>query len=122
MGNDKHNEANPHARGCRCTVSRIRIPSLIYAEAGGVESMLAFAECRMRTGDGCNPDNVTMSGTEDVCMKSSSDNGLTWGDLKVVHENAGQPTALYKATEESVVLQINSGGHIRQLTSTDLGT
>merc|ERR1712178_85122 len=100
----------------------IRIPSLIYASKEGVESMLAFAECRMRTGDGCYPDNITMSGGEDVCMKTSSDNGATWSDLQVVVENANQPTAVFVSVQESIILQVNSQGHVMQTSSADLGT
>lgn len=56
----------------------IRIPSI--ALAGDNQTLNAFAECRRRTGDGCEPlDPVKPSpgASRDICQKQSSDGGKT---------------------------------------------
>ena len=81
----------------------IRIPSLMQAGDG---VLLAFAECRMRTGDGCFPPNITMAGRRDVCMRRSTDNGVSWGPLNVVVANASQNTPLFDSSRGTVVLNV----------------
>ena len=82
----------------------IRIPSLLRAGRG---VLLAFAECRMATGDGCLPANVSMSGPTDVCSRRSLDSGASWGPLTVAVRNAHQNTPVYDAVRGAVVLSLN---------------
>jgi len=99
----------------------IRIPSILYGSRGGVEVFLAFAECRRNIGDGCYPDGVTSSGETDICMRSSVDDGMNWGPLTVVIEDAAQPTVIWDSTHEQAIMQFNQGGHIKQSVTTTLG-
>ena len=74
----------------------IRIPSVINAGKQG--SLIAFAECRYVTGDGCYPASLPLATpdgnvTHDICSKRSSDNGATWSSLAVVAHDAAQPQA-----------------------------
>ena len=58
--------------GWPCT----RIPSIILT---GGDTLLAFAECRDRTGDGCVPEKpLTQTQPACVCMKRSRTNGSSW--------------------------------------------
>lgn len=82
----------------------VRIPSLLLAGGG---ALLAFAECRLVTGDGCNPVNVTMNVRRDVCMRRSTDAGQTWGPLTVLVRSAMQNTPVYDIARAAVVLNIN---------------
>ena len=97
----------------------IRIPSLLQAGGG---ALLAFAECRLRTGDGCNPPNISMSGRRDVCMRRSTDSGATWGPLTVVVSNASQNTPVFDPATGAVVLSVlTAENHNAQVVSTDNG-
>jgi len=98
---------------------------LIAAETGGVEIMIAFAECREWIGDGCNPSGIKAVGSGvDICMKTSDDNGDTWGQLKVIATDGNQPTAVFDSVQERVILQFNSHStkHNMQTFSNDLGS
>ena len=98
----------------------VRIPSLLQA-GGGV--LLAFAECRLETGDGCFPANYTASGRRDVCMRRSTDAGRSWGPLQVLVRDAMQNTPVYDAARGAVVLSLNvaSSEGNAQLVSLDSG-
>jgi sialidase-1 len=97
----------------------IRIPSLLQAGSG---VQLAFAECRLRTGDGCFPPNIFMSGHRDVCMRRSVDGGDTWGPLTVVAPNASQNTPVYDPARRAVVLNLlTASNHNAQVVSHDDG-
>ncbi|EGD83596.1 hypothetical protein PTSG_04204 [Salpingoeca rosetta] len=80
----------------------IRIPSLVLVGDG---SLLAFAECRNWTGDGCEPTGVhAENSNRDICMKRSRDSGHTWSPLKVILRNAAQPTAVFDTVHNQTVL------------------
>ena len=70
----------------------IRIPSIILA--GDNSTMLAFAECRTMTGDGCLPlhvaHNASHKNPRDLCQKRSSDSGRTWSPLEVIAFDGAQ--------------------------------
>ena len=96
----------------------IRIPSIISVgdSASGI-SLLAFAECRYVTGDGCNPlgahtalPSSSSNASRDICSKHSSDNGASWSALKVVVHDAAQPQAVYDNIRRQVVLNYNVHG------------
>ena len=70
----------------------IRIPAVIATKAGTV---LAFAEGRQRPTD---------QAENDVIMKRSDDNGLTWGPLKVRHDDGA-----HSLNNPTVVQDRNSG-------------
>lgn len=82
----------------------IRIPSLLQVGEG---VLLAFAECRLRTQDGCFPDNITMAGRRDICTRKSTDNGRSWGALNVIVQGAAQNTPAYDAARALVILNFN---------------
>jgi len=101
----------------------IRVPVMVKAEVGGVEAIAAFAECRMFADHACAPTGVASEnvGDVDICMRTSSDTGETWGPLSIVIENAASPTAVFNAEQELLVLAYNSGGHNQLATSRDIG-
>jgi hypothetical protein len=80
----------------------VRIPSII--NANGI--LLAFAECRRSTGDGCLPTGVKSSGNRDVCTRRSTDSGVTWSNLTVIVPDAGQDTAVFDAVRKRVVVNV----------------
>lgn len=99
----------------------IRIPSLLLVK----NVLLAFAECRNWTGDGCAPvhtitdlnmlvEDVGEQGLKpqrstnrDLCMKRSDDGGATWGTLSVIARDACQPTPVWDEPSASIVLNFN---------------
>lgn len=61
----------------------IRTPSLVRTSSG---VLLAFAGTRCGRGDGCDPTSKFQQAThQDAVMKRSTDGGVTWGPLSVVH-------------------------------------
>ena len=61
----------------------IRIPAITSTPDG---TLVAFAECRAWTGDGCEPQSIQYDIIKDtnqrwVCSKISQDNGETWSNL-----------------------------------------
>lgn len=83
----------------------------------------AFAECRLVTGDGCLPDNVTMNGGRDICTRKSTDSGQTWGPLTVVVHNASQNTPVFDSGRGTIVLNFNTAnGSNAQTVSADRGS
>ena len=95
----------------------VRIPSII--NAAGV--LLAFAECRYRTGDGCLPGNYRAGGSRDVCVRRSTDYGESWGPLVVIAKDSGQDTAVYDAVTKHVIVQVLGPEGNGQVISTDFG-
>ena len=92
----------------------IRIPSILRA---GRNVLLAFAEARYFTGDYCVPFKRTegrvqridrrASYDKDIVMKRSVDGGRTWSALEVVVPHATQPTVVWDASRQVVVLACN---------------
>jgi hypothetical protein len=84
----------------------IRIPSIVFDK--NHSTLLAFAECRHRVGDGCQPEGVkTKPGGTNLCSRVSTDGGVSWGALTTLAKNAGQPTATYDAIRFRVVVEYN---------------
>eukprot|EP01052_Picozoa_sp_SAG31_P051825 SAG31_NODE_12492_length_937_cov_1.681384_1_plen_159_part_00 len=91
----------------------VRVPSLLAVPGG---PLLAFAECRSFTGDGCEPKHPPKghlsSDIRDrvVCMRSSSDAGRTWGALRanVSRGRASYPTAAFSPRSRTVLLQFSA--------------
>ena len=92
----------------------IRIPSIILG--GDNSTLLAFAECRNFTGDGCLPVaspaasvGATGSGSRnanrDLCQKRSLDGGATWGPLAVIARNGAQASPVWDAVRSRMLLQ-----------------
>jgi sialidase-1 len=108
------------------------------AAATGPGVLVAFAECRNWTGDGCYPldfqhmtpvekyDEMLMPPEELVrylCSKKSTDGGKSWSDLKLVtgHESF-QPMAVYDEVLKRIILQYNTPDEANwQITSSDDG-
>ena len=90
-----------------------RIPSLLHIPSSSL--LLAFAEARgQRTDHG----NVA------IVVKSSTDHGVSWSDLRVVHKQPGatigNPTPLYDSSEV-VLFFCRENKEIFQTRSTDDG-
>jgi len=104
----------------------IRIPAITQVGDG---ILLAFAECRQRTGDGCipsthTPRNLSSSTNEYVCMKRSTDGGRTWSDLTFPFTQkitSAQPTVVYDEIKKTVILQNQANGSNYQVMSGDNG-
>ena len=110
----KYNEG-----GWPCT----RIPSVILASN---RTLLAFAECRDRVGDGCVPKHPIQTHKRGcVCMKRSTDGGMTWSTNATCIGTPGstQPLAVFDAVASRVVLHFNDGDNhtVFQRTSDDDG-
>ena len=125
--------------GYPCT----RIPSLLAlsstsADGGENKRILAFVECRMFKGDGCEPLHPVKSSTAPfgvdryLCMKSSSDGGKTWGALQsnITGGRVANPSAIYVPETNTVLVQYDNptgyanksdSGGIWQVASTDMG-
>ncbi|EDQ86314.1 uncharacterized protein MONBRDRAFT_28502 [Monosiga brevicollis MX1] len=99
----------------------IRIPSILLA--GDNRTLLAFAECRNWTGDGCEPQgfedaryNSTSNANRDLCMK-------TWSALHVIQRNAAQPMPVWDYQQNQLVLnfvQLTPGDNLQSM-SKDFG-
>jgi len=93
----------------------IRIPSVILG--GDNRTLLAFAECRNFTGDGCLPVGaiaspmasrlapVSRNANRDLCQKRSLDGGVTWGQLTVIARNGAQASPVWDAVRSRMLLQ-----------------
>eukprot|EP01052_Picozoa_sp_SAG31_P024716 SAG31_NODE_2121_length_6404_cov_17.936875_5_plen_194_part_00 len=103
--------------GWPCT----RIPSIILA---GSDALLAFAECRDRTGDGCVPaEPIRATRPKCVCMKRSATNGSTWDAAPrcVAPPGSNQPLAVHHRASGTTVLHFNLNATVHQITSSDSG-
>lgn len=100
----------------------IRIPAIVNAR--GV--LIAFAECRRQTGDGCEPLAVQSAvgaggnATHDICFKRSMDGGATWSALRVAVPDAAQPTAVYDSLRSTLILNGNAHGGPTRLMNPNL--
>lgn len=110
----------------------VRVPSLLAIP--GTSTLLAFAECRLFTGDGCYLDpQHNHSGDERLrlpCMKRSADGGKSWGSLRSLSATHGSyPTVVYLPLSKAVLLQYSTWPHnesygkplVQQMVSTDFG-
>eukprot|EP01060_Flectonema_neradi_P038791 TRINITY_DN8261_c0_g1_i1.p1 TRINITY_DN8261_c0_g1~~TRINITY_DN8261_c0_g1_i1.p1 ORF type:complete len:446 (+),score=63.63 TRINITY_DN8261_c0_g1_i1:57-1340(+) len=102
----------------------IRIPSLVQIEP--TNRLIALAECRNSTGDGCYPTTptgvvVSENSNRDLCVKYSDDEGQTWSAVSVIQTAAEQPTAVFSPLYKKVFLHYLSrtDGAVYQKTSTD---
>ncbi len=96
------------------TSNVFRIPAIVRANNG---NLLAFAERRGPTGDDF--------GNIDIVMKRSTDDGQTWGSLKVIADNgtlvAGNPSPVVTSGGK-IVLVYNTGNRKESdLVSSGLG-
>ena len=87
------------ASNTNTTYPCIRIPSIVRLPES--DELLAFAECRRWVGDGCAPvggapddadSALGRTDWRDVCTKTSTDGGRTWGALVVIANCTMQPT------------------------------
>ena len=98
-----------------------RIPSIILA---GSDTLLAFAECRDRIGDGCVPQHpIKPTQPKCVCMKRSTTNGSSWDAAPrcVAPPGSNQPLAVFHRSTSTTVLHFNLNGTVHQITSQDNG-
>ena len=110
----------------------IRVPA-IASTSDGV--LVAFAECRKYTGDGCVPNNNSYTDYNDdsdnrwICQKVSRDNGQTWSNLSFpfgLEHTSQNPTIVYDTINKRLILQSNvyigqSNETIYQIQSSDNG-
>ena len=85
----------------------IRIPSITMVGDG---RLLAFAECRFRVGDGCEPKMTEsfVTSAEYVCMKSSDDGGHSWSNISFPfgkNTTSSQPNVVFDSLTGNVILQ-----------------
>jgi hypothetical protein len=97
--------------GCTC----IGVPALIHTRNATV---LAFAECRMWTGDGCLPAKTAAApalpgpcnGNHTcITMKRSEDGGRSWSAQHIVMHKGGNVMAVWDAVRSRVVLNYSPG-------------
>jgi sialidase-1 len=108
---------SPGEAGYNC----IRIPSILLVDNA---TLLAFAECRNYTGDGCVPEHPASKSVNrvDLCMKRSNDAGATWSPLHVVARDGRQPTPVYDHARRRVLLNFNAADQNMAMASADAGT
>eukprot|EP01064_Diplonema_japonicum_P035167 TRINITY_DN7539_c0_g1_i1.p1 TRINITY_DN7539_c0_g1~~TRINITY_DN7539_c0_g1_i1.p1 ORF type:complete len:455 (+),score=81.24 TRINITY_DN7539_c0_g1_i1:49-1365(+) len=111
----------PYEGGYPC----IRIPAIVSIPTMN-NRLLAFAECRNWTGDGCEPTTpnthppTVKNNNRDLCTKHSDDNGATWSNLVVIARGAMEPTPVWSEKRQVVVLQYNDlSSAVYQMKSTD---
>ena len=75
----------------------IRIPSVILAPDN--RTLVALAECRNFTGDGCEPVafSAARNANRDICSKRSVDGGRSWSVLRVIARSGSQATPVITA-------------------------
>eukprot|EP01084_Bolivina_argentea_P265730 450538_1 len=113
----------------------IRVPAIVSTNNG---TLIAFAECRKYTGDGCVPNNKITASINDItddsnnrwiCQKISHNNGQTWSDLTFpfgLTHTSQNPTVVYDIIKQRLLLQSNvfigqTNETIYQIQSTDNG-
>lgn len=109
----------PHEGGYPCH----RIPSVLLVSDG---ELLAFAEARLWTGDGCYahgnyPSYDDPNRRTDIAMKRSVDGGATWTNFTIIHTFASQPTPVWDAVRKAIVLQFSAAAWVFAMTSHDNG-
>ena len=125
-----------------------RVPAVVLAPPTGL--LFAFAEARNGSGgDGCIPHtpaglaclkntsalhHCNMNpGPRSLALKTSSDSGNTWGNLRIVDYNGLNPAVLYDAKSERVIVHYPAayelpmphpkigGTHLKQMICTPAG-
>ncbi len=118
---------------CAC----IRIPSLVATST----TLVAFAECRTWSGDGCDPLPQPQTAVQEpvggveavstrIVMKTSTDGGVRWSPLSFLVNASSQPTSVWDAQREilffmfqnhldddTAYLMKNNGGDARSWTA-----
>ncbi len=90
-------------------------------------TLIAFAECRNYIGDGCIPNNNSLtpqnynddSNNRWICQKTSTDNGQTWSNLSFpfgLKHTSQNPTIVHDTINKQLLLQSNV--YIGQLNET----
>ena len=101
----------------------IRIPTLVTASDGTV---IAIAEGRHWTGDGCNPNSSAFNQSDsrtDLVFKRSTTAGKTWSGLGLVASQMGNANAVVLESGEVAVLAMGHPAYSTpnfQLRSTDV--
>eukprot|EP01059_Diplonema_ambulator_P025965 TRINITY_DN43108_c0_g1_i1.p1 TRINITY_DN43108_c0_g1~~TRINITY_DN43108_c0_g1_i1.p1 ORF type:complete len:434 (+),score=98.14 TRINITY_DN43108_c0_g1_i1:41-1303(+) len=92
----------PNENGYPC----VRIPAILRTPSG---RLLAYAECRNWTGDGCEPVEHTnqTNSNRDLCGKYSDDDGATWSALTTFFRGAMQPSPVWSDKLHAVVMMFN---------------
>lgn len=104
--------------------------------APDMSTLVALAECRHYTGDGCVPHKSDMAQAQvqsqahyqpsgalnkDICAKRSTDGGATWSALMVLVKGAGQPTAVSDKKLGMVTVDYTTANGNWQIGSLDNG-
>ena len=90
-----------------------RVPNVINT---GV-ALLAFAEARNWTGDGCIPPNFPNmpDGHRDLVMKVSRDRGRTWGPQQLMYEGGLNSAAVFDAVRQRAIVHLIGADGVTQL-------
>ena len=84
----------------------MRIPAIIMIPEGPNKGhLLAFCECGQPHAME-SPAGTVDTGC-DICSKSSTTNGKTWGPLQVVVKNSSQPSPVYNSVAKTIVMNFN---------------
>ena len=84
----------------------MRIPAILMIPEGANKGhLLAFCECGQPHAME-SPAGTVDTGC-DICSKSSSDDGKTWGPLQVVVKNSSQPSPVYNSVAKTIVMNFN---------------
>ena len=90
----------------------IRVPAIAGTSSG---ALVALAECRMYTGDGCVPSSQSTGLKDDssqrwLCQKVSRDGGRSWSKLTFPlgrEHTSYNPTLVFDAARSTLILQGN---------------
>lgn len=74
-------------------------------------ALVAVAEARNWTGDGCVPPNFGMPspGNRDLSMKVSLDGGRSWGKQRIMYNDGYNSAAVYDAVRNRVIIHFVDG-------------
>ena len=80
-------------------------------------ALLAFAEARNWTGDGCIPPNLPNmpDGHRDLVMKVSRDRGRTWGPQQLMYEGGLNSAAVFDAVRQRAIVHLIGADGVTQL-------
>jgi hypothetical protein len=85
-----------------------RVPAVVMAKSTG--RLFAFAEARNYSGDGCEPDGLKPNashpneGPRSLALKTSTNDGRSWSELRIVDWNGINPAAVYDERTDQVVV------------------